>query len=122
MKRIKAQFTELRVIKLNFLYSWIMFQLDFAKNYMCQESSRVIQSAHWLKNMVTIHPIVIHYMISDKPGIYHKSFIYLSPVDRHNGTMVFALLKLFDKRDLLPFLKSVYGEHYMLNFVHYITE
>ena len=30
MKQIKAQFTELRVIKLNLLYSWIMIQLDFS--------------------------------------------------------------------------------------------
>ena len=61
-------------------------------------------------HVVTIHPIVIHYMIPDKQGIYHMSFIYLSPVDRQNDTMVFAMLKLFYKRDLLPFLKSLYGE------------
>ena len=64
-----------------------------------------------MKKMATIHPIIIHYMIPDKPGIYHKSFIHLSPVDRHNGTMVFAMMKLFYKRNLLPIVKSVFGDH-----------
>ena len=39
MKRIKAQFSELCLIKLNLLYSWIMIQHDFAENYTCQESA-----------------------------------------------------------------------------------
>ena len=76
--------------------------LDYDSAWLCGKLHVPGVFAHWLKNMVTIHPIVIHYMIPDKPGIYHKSFIYLSPLNRHNGTMVFAMLKLFYKRDFLP--------------------
>ena len=36
MKQIKAQFTELRLIKLNLLYSWIMIQLHLMQGLIIQ--------------------------------------------------------------------------------------
>ena len=74
--------------------------MDYSESYAGQECEMVIQSAYYRQNMVMLHPIVTYYKASDTEEIHHKSFVHVSPVDRHNTTGVIAILKKFHHEDI----------------------
>ena len=66
---------------------------------------------------MTIHTVVVYYVVEGVEGIQHKSFEYLSPVDKHNSLMVFCILKLMFHRDFPRVFKDM-----PINLVHYVTD
>ena len=91
----------------------IVIEMDFSDNFTALGFFKNIQGVHWAKNLVTIHTVVVYYLIEEVEGVQHKSFVYLSPVDQHNTIMVWAILKLLWQRDLPRFFKDQ-----KIDFVH----
>ena len=117
--RIKAQYSNIKNLKLRLRIGQIVIQMDFAENFTAREWAKLIQGVHWAKNTTTIHTIVVYYVIEGLEGVQHKSFVYVSPVDQHNGMFVFAILKLLFYRDLPRFFR---GQDWDIDLVHYVTD
>lgn len=115
--RVKTQYKEITNLKKNMKSDEVLIQMDFAENFSCKESDQEVQSTYWNKNNVTLHPVVLYYKDLEKDGIQHKSFVYISPADKHNGAMVFAMLKRFYKVDLPKFLNNT-----CVKLMHYVTD
>ena len=104
-RRRNAQYTRVNKITVKLGPDEIAAQMDYSESYACQECEMVIQSAYYMHNMVMLHPIVTYYKASDTEEIHHKSFVHVSPVDRHNTTGVIVILKKFHREDI-PLAKA----------------
>ena len=90
-----------------------MVQMDFN----CSALSEAVASAYWNKKQVTLHTLVVYWRRQGADTIHHKSLVYVSPVEKHHPTMVFAIIKRFFLTDL----KEVVGDM-VVTRIHYITE
>ena len=116
-RRVKAQYTSVKKITVKLGTDEIAAQMDYSESYACQECEMVIQSAYYTQNMVMLHPIVTYYKASDTEEIHHKSFVHVSPVDRHNTTGVIAFLKKFHREDIPKF-----WPRRKFSRIHYVTD
>ena len=115
--RIKEQYVHIKNTQIRICLGQIVIQMDFAEKFTALEFFQNIQGVHWAKNLVTIHTVVVYYLVEGVEGVQYKSFVYLSPVDQHNTIMVWAILKLLWQRDLPRFFKDQ-----KIYFVHYVTD
>ncbi|XP_014674220.1 PREDICTED: uncharacterized protein LOC106814420 [Priapulus caudatus] len=68
--------------------------LDFAENYSCQSQDEV-QSAHWAKDQVTIHPIVATYICPDHGDhAVQEAIVIISNDLVHDGNAVHHFTEL----------------------------
>ncbi|XP_033752596.1 uncharacterized protein LOC117336235 isoform X2 [Pecten maximus] len=61
------QISQFGILTKNIPPATIALAIDFAENYSCMSQNEV-QSAHWSKESVTIHPAVVYYQCPTCPG------------------------------------------------------
>lgn len=94
VKRVKAQYQELRNLKQNLPVHECIIQMDFAENFSCRSMDEV-QTAYWNQTSVTLHPSVVYF--SEDGSLKHKSVVVVSDDMHHSPGTVLAFLD-----DLMP--------------------
>lgn len=99
---VKSQANYLDSAKTDLQDGEFVVTVDFSENYsfVIQDS---VQSHHWSKEAVTIHPYVIYYKKENKTA--HHNFVIISEANKHNATAV----NLFNKR-MLNYLIQNHGK------------
>ena len=64
---------------------------DFAENFTCFFQDKV-QSVHWTRNQVTIHPLVTYYRCKDDGLITKESFMAISDDLKHDCHAVYTFM------------------------------
>ena len=116
--RLRTQFEEIRKLRERMDDTQLMIQLDFAENYTCH-SCEEVQSAHWNKTAVTLHPVVVHFRRTEDGPLEHKSLTYISELDKaHNAEMVHCILRKLMSTDLHKAIGAdVLGKVTMINYI-----
>lgn len=111
VKRVKAQYQELRSLKQNLPEHECIIQMDFAENFSCRSMDEV-QTAYWHQTSVTLHPSVIYYTANGT--LKHKSVVIVSDDMHHSPGTVLAFLD-----NLMPKVREIDPE---MKKVHYWTD
>ena len=69
----------------------VVMVCDFAENFTCFFQDEV-QSVHWTRNQVTIHPLVTYYRCRDDGLIIKESFIAISDDLKHDCHAVYTFM------------------------------
>lgn len=80
---------------------------DFAENYKVTVQNE-IQSHHFARKMVTVHPVVIYFR--ENGELQHRTLVVVSPVIEHNFVLVYCCLqRLFQFISThLPQIKKIF--------------
>ncbi|XP_034253085.1 uncharacterized protein LOC117652350 [Thrips palmi] len=81
----RSQSEYLKQLKDNLNDSTIIVTMDFGMNYSCLIQGE-IQSYHWSKKQVTIHPVVIFY--KDGQEVKHRTIVFISDDLDHDADLV----------------------------------
>ena len=114
VKVVSTRYTQLTQLKENLPANRIIIKMDFAENFTCAYTDAV-QSAYLNQATVTLHPCVVYYKVGEQ--LKHTSYVYVSPLNYHNSSMVITILKALMKKDLQALI-SEKG----IQMVHYITD
>ena len=115
--RVHTQYREIKNIKIKLREGEVLVQMDFSENFQCSEASEEVQSAHYNKPKVTLHPMVVYWRPAGSDNIKHKSIVAVSQVDHHDTDMVVCILKKF----LLEELPNIV-DHMEIKRIHYVTD
>lgn len=90
----RSQKEFIKNLKLSISPGEVIIHADFAENYKITIQNE-IQSHHFIRKMVTIHPFVIYFR--DGVELKHRTLIVVSPVMEHNFVLVHSCFeKLFN--------------------------
>ena len=110
------QYYEQRRCKDNLKPGECMVQMDFIQNYACLVADGV-QSSFFDQTQVTIHATVVYYRTEEGGDLQHKSFVHISPLNKHNSAMVYTIITKLWTEDFKE-MKEKLGIH----TVHYYTD
>ena len=113
--RVKDHTAQMRRLKENLGEHELLIHMDFSENFTCAESRDNVQSSYWGKKGITLHPIVVYYREGGE--VRHKSYVCVSPVDKHDSTLVIAILKKFIQEDIAPLIAEK-----EIKKIHYLTD
>src|SRR5215469_4308216 len=87
----KAQTRFLKHLKSNLQPNEVIILGDFSENYSYIVQDEV-QGFHWENSQCTVHPFVAYYRNNSNTELVHASFCFLSPVTKHETSMVHTFL------------------------------
>ena len=104
-ERIKSQYKAIKHLKNTLKPNEIVVHMDFAENYSCK-GERMTQSSYWNPTQVTLHPVVVYYRDATDGEVKHRTLIYISSQNKHNATMVIAIIKSLMLVDIVDIIKD----------------
>ena len=108
---VKNQHKAVPDLKEGLTTSSCSIQMDYAENFTCRKKEEV-QSFHWGKPSVTLHPIVVHYIKEGELQVL--SFVIVVDTTKHGPPTVWAILKTF-----IPYLLARLPS---VDTIHYLTD